>query len=242
MSISKSFATALNDTTGSTPKTTRTTATFDTTGFTHILVGTKFEGGDTTVTPSSTAVSGSWTSHTKEIVAATSSDLVGQLFSAVITSATTGRTATITFAAGRTFSTVAVWVMNATSGVIALVAEANGEGTGTALDGGSLSNAGGDSVVSFMMCLEYSASTHTSAGWTGATNGAEDFDFGGSDNFTAGYSRGAETTNPIDPTATQTNSAAWGVLSLMFKEDAGGAAALSIAPIIQNYRNMGLMQ
>lgn len=229
MAISKSFATALNHPSGGTPVGSRQTATFDATGFTHIVVGVKHEGAVTTITPSSTAVGGSWTSHTKETVNAASDDLHGQFFTAAITSATTGRTATATFAADRTFISVAVWLINSGTGAISLVSEANAEGSGTGLDGGTLSNAGGDGVVSFMMMLEYSGSTHTgSSGW------AEDFDFNGSggDNFTAGYSRGSETTTSIDPSGTQSNSAAWGVISLAFKEATAGG---SVAPMASMY-------
>lgn len=217
--IAKTFATALNMPSGGTPAASRTTGTFDASSQTQILVCGKWESGDTTVTPTSTAVSGSWTSHTKEIVSTSSDDLVGQCFSATITSATTGRTATLSFAASRTFITVAVWLINSGSGTISLISEDNDEGSGTGIDAGTLSNGGGVGVVSFMVMLEYSGSTHTgAAGWT------EDFDFNGSggDNFTAGYSRGSETTTSIDPSGTQSMSAAWGALSLMFGEGAAG--------------------
>lgn len=238
MAISLQYRTVLNHTSGSTPTTgPRTTSTFDCTGFTHILVGCKHEGAATTITPSSTAVSGSWTSHTKETNTATGSDLHGQFFSAAITSATTGRTATINLADARTFITVAVWLINTGTGVITLVSEANASSSsaGTALDGGTLSNAGGDSVVSFMMMLEYSGSTHTgAAGW------AEDFDLNGTggDNFTAGYSRGPETTASVDPSGTQTSSAHWGVISLMFKEGSAGGATYNAVPLLQYYQRL----
>lgn len=207
---------------GGTPASSRTTSSFDSTGYTHILIGVKWEGGNTTVTPSDNKSSTSWTSHTKEIVAGTSSDLCGQFFSAAIGSPGTGHTATASFAASRTFITVAVWIIDADSGTITLVSEATNEGSGTTVDAGTLSNAGSDSVVSFMMGLEYEATSWTpGSGWT------EDFDLGGGDNYSGGFSRGAETTSSIDPACTKSGGGTWGAISICFKEGGGGGGGAS---------------
>lgn len=238
MSISKAFATvgASGAGAGGTPAASLTTSSFNSTGYTHLVVGVKHEGGATTITPSDNKSSTSWNSLTKEQVStAGSGDLQGQFFWVKIGSPGTGHTVTASFAASRTYITVGVWLVNTTSGEMSLVAEATNEGTdGTGagtLDAGTLSNPGGDSVVAFMMMLEYAGVTHTGvAGWT------EDFDPPpSSDNFTAGYSRGAETTDPINPAGSQNSSNPWGAISCMFKEATAGGATYNAVPLLDDY-------
>lgn len=227
MSISKQFATV-----ASTPAdegvTSLTTAEFDSTGFTHLVVGVKHETGATTITPSDNKGSTGWNPLTKEEVStAGSGDLQGQMFWVKIGTPGTAHTVTVTFGASRLYVTLAVWLVNATSGEMALVSEATNEGTdGTGagtLDAGTLANAGADSVVSFMVMLEYGFVTHTAvAGWT------EDFDLNGvgSSNYTGGYSRGPETTNPVNPAGDQSVSNPWGAIASMFKESGVAAVVL----------------
>ena len=105
MAIAKVYRTAIGA--NGTPATSLTTGSFDSTGYTHIVVGVKHEGAVTTITPSDNKSTTGWTSLTKETVAAASDDLHGQLHWAKIGSPGTGHTATATFAASRPYRTVA---------------------------------------------------------------------------------------------------------------------------------------
>lgn len=226
MSISRTFG-LVYQVAGGSAQLGGTTPGFDTTGQTHILIGVKHEGAVSTITPSSTAVSGSWTSHTARDGAA--GDLHTQYFSAALTTTAAAQTASIDFNGTdtRPWCTMGVWLMNSSTGAIFQIAEANNFGTSAAPDGGTLSNAGGNNVVGFMLSGEHDAVTHTaSTGWT------RDYDLAGAGagNYTAGFSRGSETTTSIDPACTQSGSSPWAVVSLLFSDTAAGGGGGPTGP------------
>lgn len=190
--------------------------TVNSTGFTHVVVATKWEGGDTTVTPSDNKSTSSWNSLTKQASPASS-----QMFWAKIGSPGASHTVTLTFAAAREWKTITVWLINANSGEIELVDEAGATGNSATHDAGTLDNAGGDSVVSFFLAGPFYGTTYTAvAGWT------EDADGMGAVSAGA-FSRGPETTTSVNPSATAAGGAAeWSAVAAMFKEvDGGGGGA-----------------
>ena len=216
MAISKAFAVGVGATaTG----TTLTTGTFDSTGYTHLVVFTKHEGATTTITPSDNKSSTGWTSLTKQGNGV--SDSWGQFHWVPIGSPGTGHTVTMTTAASVPYRCVIVWLVNSTVGTISVVSDVTASGNNTTPDAGTISNAGADSIVSFMGVAEYDIATYTpGSGWT------EDYDPDGINTFTYGQSRGAETTTSIDPTCTSTSSQQWAACAVAFKEASAGGATV----------------
>lgn len=216
MAISKAFAVrAANDASG----TILTSGTFNSTGFTHLVVFTKHEGTTTTITPSDNKNSVGWASLTK--VDNANSDLTTQLHWAKIGSPGTSHTVTMTLSAARAFRRLGVWLMNADSGQAGLVVEATNQGsTGTAIDAGSLAT-GSVSTVSFMGVGEYNVSTYTpGTGWT------QDWDIQEEDGLgvsSFGQSR-ADSSGTLDPVCTQSTSNAWNANAASFTEIIGGDA------------------
>lgn len=209
MALTKAFATsAADDTSGGA----LTTGAFDSTGYTHIVVFFKHEGGATTLTPSDNKGSSSWSSLTKESHSGGEPD--GQIFWAAIGTPGTGHTATVTPAASRTFRGMFVWLINADSGTITLDAESTDEGSSAAPDAGSLATTGA-AVVSFLGFGLYNSGNTAATGWD------EDMDGGGATAFAA-YSRASETTTPIDPAATWTANDRWVGCAASFREVVAG--------------------
>lgn len=215
MSLSIAFATT--KTAGSAGSgTPLTTATFDSTGYTHVVAFFKHEDATVTLTPSDNKSSTGWASltYTQHSGATTN----GQLFWVKIGSPGTGHTVTITPSATVGFVCVGVWLINATGGNIELDAQANAPGTSAAADGGTLSTTG-VSVVSVMGMCEYNGTTWTvSSGWT------RDFQTG-TNSDAGGAHRGPETTSPIDPSATCSNMD-WVIVSASFREPASGGTGV----------------
>lgn len=218
MTISKQFALSGGE---SANDTSFTTSTFNSTGFTHLVAFVKHEGALATITMSDNKSSGTWNALTKK--SHSNNDLHGQLFWVKIGSPGTGHTVTMTYNAARPWKSVGVWLINATGGDIELDTEAGdvSASPGTAVDAGMLSTSGA-SVVSFLGCCEYASLTWTpSSGWT------EDYD-GTGGMSTGGFSRGAETTTPIDPAATASTATEWVAVSAAFREVvAAGSQVLS---------------
>lgn len=218
MAITKAFKIgAQNGASG----TTLTTGNFDSSGNTHLVVGVKHEGAITTITPSDNKGSTGWSSLTKQAYAPGPDGFV-QLHWVKIGTPGASHTVTITLGAARVFRTAIVWCVNADSGDIELDAETTAQSTvdGTAVDAGSLATTG-VSVASFMIAGEYAVVT-----WTPGTGWTEDYDPSGPDNYTGGFSRGAETTSPIDPVATASTAMAWGAAAAAFRELVGGGGAV----------------
>jgi hypothetical protein len=214
MSLTKTFgAAAATQASG----TALTTGTFDSTGYTHIVVFFKHEGGPTTLTPSDNKGSSSWTSLTKESHSGGEPD--GQFFWAPIGTPGTGHTATVTPSASRAFRGIIAWLVSATGGTIELDAETTAEGSSAAPDAGSLSTTG-VSVVSFFGLGLYNIFNATAAsGWTEDLDGSNNYGY-------AGYSRAAETTTPINPAATWAISDRWACCAASFREPAAGGGGL----------------
>jgi hypothetical protein len=121
-----------------------------------------------------------------------------------------------------------VWLISAGT-TLELDAETGDSGTGSAVDAGTLSTTG-VAVVSFHYICPYASGTYTpSAGWSedhdGATDGVSQY----------GASRGSETTTPIDPSATWTNTSDWASVAASFREAAGGGGAYNPVPTIVRY-------
>jgi hypothetical protein len=226
VSISKAFAVGAPTVGGAGlgSGTAHTTASFDSTGYTHLVVFTKHEGATTTITPSDNKGSTGWSSLTK--ISNRAVDSWGQFHWVKIGTPGTGHTVTMTLGASRDYRQINVWLVSATSGEIALVSETTGQSPSdnTAIDAGTLSNAGADSIVSFMSMAEYASGTYTQgAGWS------EDFDPNGA-NFTYGQSRGPETTTSIAAVCTATTSQDWAAFAAAFKEATASGPTIDTQP------------
>lgn len=216
MALTKAFALGAAD---SASGSSQTTATFNSTGYTHLVVFTKHEGATTTITPSDNKSSTGWTSQTK--VSNRAVDSWGQFHWVKIGSPGTGHTVTITLGAARAFRTIIVWLVNAsTTGEIAVdaAAQAASPSDNTAVDAGTLSTSGA-SVVSFMGVAEWASAVYTAGtGWT------EDYDPNGP-TYTYGQSRGPETTTPIDPACTSNTAQDWAACAVSFLEGTASGPA-----------------
>jgi hypothetical protein len=210
--------------------TSETTSTFDSTGFTHLVVFVKHEGSSQTITPSDNKGSTGWSSGTKQGNRA--ADSWGQFHYVKIGTPGTGHTVTVTFTSA-SFTTILVWLVNSSTGEIALDAQsvAPSPSDTTAIDAGSLVTSGA-SVVSFMGVAEYAVCIYTAgSGWT------EDHDANGP-NWTYGQSRGPETTSPIDPVATGNSAMDWAACSAAFREAAGGGGGTAVPVFRRHYQNL----
>lgn len=220
MAITKAFAVSAHN---SASAGALTTGTFDSTGYTHLVVFFKHEGAAATLTPSDNKSSSSWNSLTQENH--TNGDENGQMFWVKIGSPGSGHTVTVTPSANRAWRGLIVWRVNVDSGTAELDAQTNAEGDSAAPDGGSLATTGA-SVVSFMGCGLYdSAATAPGSGWT------EDVDGAGVTH--AGFSRASETTSPIDPACTWSANNAWVVCAASLREGAGGGGGASGRDLMQ---------
>jgi len=200
------------------------TATFDSTGYTHVVVSFKHEGAATTLTPSDNKSSTGWVSLTKE--SHTNGDLHGQMYYAPIGTPGTGHIVTITLGANRDWKIMLVWLVNASDGNgVELDDETFAEGTSNAPDAGSLDTTGA-AVVSFFAVAPYASGSYTATGWSEDHDGAVDSVSG------YGSSRGPETTSPIDPAASWSSNNAWCATALSLREPAGGGGA--VVPIFHN--------
>lgn len=210
MAIAKAFAASVA---GSSSGGVLTTGAFDSTGYTHLGVFFKHEGAPTTLTPSDNKTSTVQDTLTKEDH--TSGDLSGQMFVLKIGTAGAGHTVSVTPTANRSFRGLEVWLIDADSGTAALDAQSNAEGHSNAPDAGSLVTTGA-SVVSFLGCGLYNnQATTPGSGWT------EDVDGSGRD--FAGFSRGPETTTPINPDAGWGITDDWVACAGSVREVTGGA-------------------
>jgi hypothetical protein len=210
VTISQSFATG-SEVSGA--GATLSSSTFDSTGFTHLVAFSKYETNNSSGgTMSDNKGSPTWTKLTEQQVQGGSASW-GQLHYVKIGTPGTGHTVTMTTNAASDFRTLLVWLINATSGEIELVNEQFAPSPGATVDAGSLSNPAAKSIVSIMGVAEF-----TSATWTPGTGWTEDWDDGSSVNSTFGQSRGAETTDPIDPVCTASNVGPYAALAAAFAE------------------------
>lgn len=208
MSLTKLFAAgAISAASG----TTLTTATFDSTGYTHVTCFAKHEGASgATQTFSDNKGSSGVTYYTEE--RHTNDDLSAQMGMFPIASPGTGHTVTMTLSAARSYRGMVVWLVNATGGSLTLDVQSVAEGTGTAIDAGSLATTA--ATVSFMGVGEYAGGSFTNgSGWT------EDYD---SSHY--GQSR-ADASGTLDPVCTASGSMDWVACSASFKEPAAAAAS-----------------
>jgi hypothetical protein len=213
MTISKAFQ---NFAGGNPTDVSTTSGTYNSTGFTHVVAFYKHEGANVSVTPSATNVaSGNWTGNTSTKKGNSVNDSWGQFFWAKIDTPGAGQTTTMSHSTVP-FRTLIVWLINATSGVIAKVDEVSATANNSSPTAGTLTNAGGDSVVSFHGVAEYASVTYTvGSGWT------KDADTNPT-NATCGQSRGAETTASFSATCTSSLSMDWASVAVMFKEIVSG--------------------
>lgn len=206
MSISKQFAV---HTPNSASSGSIVSGSFDSTGFTHIVVESKHEGAATTNTPTDNKGSTGWSSLTKE--SHSNGVLHTQLHWATIGTPGAGHTATITFGAARDWRAISVWLVNATSGVIQVADQLTGQGNGTAVNIGSLDPTAAS--VSFMCVGEFASGLHTpGTGWT------EDFDPNGANGAGFGQSRADASGGSITAAATNASSQDWTANAVTFEE------------------------
>lgn len=219
MAISKSFPAGVGVESVTSAASTTSNA-YNSTGSTHVLAFYKHEGATCTVTPSATNVAaGNWTGNASTKQGNGVSDSWGQFFWAKIDTPGSGQTLTVDHAGNsRSFRTLIVWLMNADSGIITKIDEKSTNGNNAAPTAGTLSNAGGASVVSFMGVAEYVGTNYTvGSGWT------EDWDvWTGTVNSTYGESRGPETTASITADCTS-SSQQWAAIALCFRDNVGDA-------------------
>lgn len=196
-----------------------TSASFDSTGYTHIVIFGKHEGSTTTMTPSDNKSSTIEITGTKQ--SNTVSDSWGQFFVMKIGSPGSSHTATVSFAATRSYATILVWLVDADSGNVELAhaTPSNAQSTGDRNDFGDshTPDAGSLTVdaasVLFMGVAEYASTLYTpGTGWT------EDFDTtGGGPNFTYGQSRSVAA-GTYDPVCTSEGDMDWAACAIGLKE------------------------
>lgn len=213
MAITRAFAVAVQDAASGT---TLTTGTFNSTGYTHIAMFCKHEGATATSTPTDNKSSTGWASLTKQ--GNSVSDSWGQFHWVKIGTPGTGHTVTQTLDAARPYRTIIVWLINATSSEIAVDASGTGSpGTPGTPSAGTLVTTA--ATVSLMGVAEYSGVTYTpGSGWT------EDFDAGGTPNYTYGQSRADASSGSIVANCTCSDQD-WAACAVSFKESAGGGGS-----------------
>lgn len=204
MALTKLFISITDNGTG----TGGTSASFDSTGYTHIVVYSKYEsGGTTTTTISDNKSTTGWASLTEAYNA--TGDVATRLTWAQIGSPGTGHTVTLTLGASRVGVRHGIWLINA-PGAIELDVQSTGTGNSTACDAGSLVTTA--ATVSFMGVGETDTVTYTAGG--GFTEDADASSYMGS--------RSDATSGTYDPTATATSTMQFAAVAASFKEAAGG--------------------
>jgi hypothetical protein len=202
-----------------------TSDAFDSTsgsGYTHLVAFATSQDGESAITFSDNASSGAWTCATQRNHASTT--LSGRMCYVKIGTPRTGHTVTAAWASANDFKALLVWMVDSSTGEVAVDAQDDDEGTGTAADAGTLSTTGA-SVVSFLgIGIDSTAFVGESTGWTEDADTNPDF---GSKQI--GYSRGPETTTPIDPAGTINASRGWVAYGLSLRVDSGGGGS-SIVP------------
>lgn len=211
MTLSKAWAAGVKD---SASGTILTTGTFDSTGYTHLVVTGMFEEADTTITFSDNKSSSGWANLTKQANGDASPVRV-QMGWVKIGTPGTGHTATMTLGAARPWRGVHVWLVNATSGDIALDVESTATGVNANPDAGSLVTS--NTTVMFMSVGPFTGSISYTPGsvdnvWD------EDFDPATGTDFSYAQSRGPAGGGAYDPVCTCTGSQDWAAVSAAFKE------------------------
>lgn len=189
------------------PQTTTISVTVDSTGYTHLVVFVKHEQEPNTITVADNKGSGAYNMLTK--VDHTNNDLSSRMGWVKIGTPGATHTITATFGSAKTYRAIAVWGVNSGTGELALDVESTAQGTGTAIDAGSLVTTA--ATVSFMGVGPYALVTYTAgSGWT------EDLD-----NVIHAQSR-SDASGTLDPVCTASSSMNWTANSASFKEAAGG--------------------
>lgn len=220
MSLTRLFAVGAQS--GATSGTTLTTASFDSTGYTHIVCFGKHEGAaGVTQTFSDNKGSSGQTYYTEK--RHSTATLSGQMGMFPIASPGTGHTVTMTLSAARDYRTVLVWLVNASGGSLTLDVESVAEGSvSNAPDAGSLPTTA--ATVSFTGVAEYASGTFTpGTGWT------EDYD-----SNTYGQSR-SDASGTVDPACAWSVSDSWVACAASFKEGAAATKAPPFAPVLPMY-------
>lgn len=200
--------------------------TFDSTGYTHLVVVGRFQSTDTTITWSDNKGSSGWSSLTKQSNGAGSDTSRIQMAWVEIGTPGTGHVVTMTLGGLREWRGLHVWVVNATGGEMELVAESTATGVGTAIDAGSLATGSGP-TVSFMSVAPFDALTYTAgSGWTA--------DYNASSGLDASYAQSrSDSSGTIDPVCTGSVSMDWATVSATFREPgSGGAGGSSIKRLL----------
>ena len=203
--------------------TSSTTASFNSTGYTHIVVGVNHEGAPTTLTLSDNKGSSGPTGLTK--INHTNGNLNGQLIWMKIASPGSGHTVTITWGASRPYRNIGVWLVNSGTGELALDVETGAGGTSSPADAGSLATT--TATASVLWVANYDSVT-----WTASTGWTENYD-----NGSFGGSR-TDASGTLDPQATPSLGLDWVAVAASFKESGGGGGGGTV----HNLMMMGIGQ
>jgi len=197
-----------SDTTGDDSSTT-IAVTVDSTGYTHIVLFVKHEGTPTTITAADNKGSGAFNLLTK--VDHTNNGLSSRLEWVKIGTPGTSHTVTVTFGASKPYRRLVVWGVNSGTGELAVDVESVAQGSGTAIDAGSLVTTA--ATVSFMGVGEYTSTNYSpGSGWT------EDLD-----SAIHAQSR-ADAAGTLDPVCTSLASMDWTANAAAFKEVSNGGS------------------
>lgn len=181
----------------------------DSTSWTHILVFVKSEGTPGTITCADNKGSGAYNGLT--LHSRSGGSLHGRLLWVKIGTPGASHDVTVTFGTAVDARRMFVYGINASSGEIELDVESTADGSGTAIDAGSLVTT--TATLSFTASCGWDAPTYTpGSGWT------EDFD-----TKIHGQSR-TDTSGTLDPVCTSGTSMTWLACAASFKEVAGGGA------------------
>lgn len=207
MSISKAYAIDLYSAAAGA---TATTGTFDSTGYTHIVVVLRHQTNADPATASDNKGTDGWTHGPVQAVSAST---WSRLAWAKLKNPGTGHTVTINTNALASDKFVGVWLVNVSNGNLDLCSTLEASGSAavdTLVDAGDLLNPYGAEVVSFYGLNSW-IGTHFSDPGTGWT---QDYDAGIAHN-----SRAGDTATAIAVEFTlRTAGGAWGIVAACFRE------------------------
>lgn len=218
MALSKAYGTGVSATASGTSL---TTGTFDSTGYTHIVVGFGFEGADTTITPSDNK-SSTFTLVGKEVASVGEATVTAMYFAPI--SAGTGHTVTLTLAAARGYRNIAVWLVNASNGnglELDVKVQATNDSVGTG-DAGDLVTTVADTVMFHMATSFFTENGTPGTGWT------EDDEPAVNLSYAYAQSRTATSTGTYPAEWTPSGSDDMTNVAAAFNEIAGGGGGLEI--------------
>jgi hypothetical protein len=194
--------------------TTLSTASFDSTGYTHAIVFTSHESHSGAAVISDNKSTATWNDLTKQ-QSGSGTDAYGQLHWGKIGSPGSGHIITMTVDSTADWRVIGVWLVNADSGELELVDETTGadSGSSTNISAGTLSNAEAKDIVSFFA----SNATAYTDGYTNGTGWTEDYDVA-NDPYPYLQSRGPEATTSISAYGTSANAITYAAVAASFAE------------------------